>query len=156
MDTKQALPSVYGYVDFRRYLADYWRARRSIEPSFTHAHVCRCLGQRGSKSYFANVLAGTKIVTSEFVNRFIELLDLDEFQSRYFEMLVAYGQSYNPREKSRHLAQLLELGATSNTELTSSQFEYYREWFHPVVRAALDLVDFTGDYSSLAAVPPIG
>ncbi len=150
-------PDIYRYLDFRRYLEDYWRARKRVEPTFSHAQVCRRLGQRGSKSYFANVIAGRKNVTPEFANRFIELLDLDNNQARYFRLLISYGQTCNPREKECYLEQLLEQASTSNHLLSRDQFEYFREWYHGVVRAALDLYDFDGDYKRLAAMvwPPI-
>lgn len=150
-------PDIYRYLDFRKYLEDYWRARKRVEPTFSHAQVCRRLGQRGSKSYFANVLAGRKNVTPEFANRFIELLDLDNNQARYFRLLISYGQTYNPREKECYLEQLLEQASTSNHLLSRDQFEYFREWYHGVVRAALDVYDFDGDFKRLAAMvwPPI-
>jgi hypothetical protein len=48
---KTVLPDIFQYIDFRKYLADYYVARKAVEPGFSHACICRRLGQEKSKAH---------------------------------------------------------------------------------------------------------
>jgi len=151
------LPVIYKYLSSREYLKDYYRLRKEYDPGFSHSYICYRLGQRNSKSYFANVLAGIKPVTQEFINRFIELLELNADEAKYFRALVNYSQTYNPREKEYYFEQMLQRNTANSRLLTANEYAFYKEWHHSVIRALLDIHDFSGDYKKLAAlvVPPI-
>jgi uncharacterized protein (TIGR02147 family) len=150
-------PSVFGYLDFRKYLENYRAARREVDPGFTHTYICFRLGQRNSKSYYANVVTGVKPVTPEFINRFIELLELNADEAKYFRALVSYNQTYNASEKEFYLDQLIRQNVTQNRLISENEYAFYRAWRHSVIRALLDVFDFRDDYEALARAirPPV-
>ena len=76
MEASPKLPSVFAYIDFKKYLGDYYEQRKIIDPGFTHVYICHRLGQARSRGYFNNVLKGRIPVSSAFVDRFISLLGL--------------------------------------------------------------------------------
>ena len=155
--TDTQYPSVFSYLDFRKYLEDYREARKKVDPGFTHTYICFRLGQRNSKSYYANVVKGLKIVTAEFTNRFIEVLGLDVDQASYFRALVNYNQTINPQEKEYYFDQLFRHSAANNRLISPDEYTFYKEWYHSVIRALLDVYDFSDDYEALGrtVVPPI-
>jgi uncharacterized protein (TIGR02147 family) len=156
MKTSQG-PDIFRYLDFRKYLEDFRKARKATDPGFSHAYICHRLGQRNSKSYFSNVVKGGKTVTPEFTNRFIDLLGLEADEAGYFRVLVNYNQTYNPKEKEYYLDQLMQHAATQNRLISKNEYAFYTEWYHSVIRAILDIYDFKNDYAALAkiVVPPI-
>jgi hypothetical protein len=50
------LPTVFDYIDFRKYLEDYRKARASSDEGFTHCYICHRLGMKNSRSYFNNII----------------------------------------------------------------------------------------------------
>jgi uncharacterized protein (TIGR02147 family) len=154
--TKQ-LPCIFNYLDFKKYLADYREMRKAYEPGFSHTYICYCLGQKNSKTYFANVISGIKNVTPEFANRFIDLLELNPDEANYFRALVNYAQTYNQKEKEYYLEQIIQRNTSKSRLISAQEYAFYKDWHHSVIRAILDVFDFIDDFKRLAnmVIPPI-
>ena len=87
---------IYQFTHFRKFLEEYQVARAKEEPGFTRTEICNLLGLEKSRSYFADVVRGKK-VSPRMVQKFIEILELDKKEAKYFETL---GGIYQP---NRHL-----------------------------------------------------
>lgn len=155
--TNKNLPNVFDYLDFRKYLAHYYHARKMIEPGFSHTYMCYRLGQRNAKSYFSNVVKGVKTVTAEFINRFIELLELTTDEAHYFRDLVNFNQSANHKEKEYYFDRLVKQISVQKRLIGKNEYVFYSGWEHSVIRALLDIGDFRDDYAALAKMlmPPL-
>lgn len=147
---KQEKPDIFAYIDFRKYLQDYYAMRKCYDPGFTHTYICHRLGQEGAKSYFNNIVKARMDVTSTFIDRFITLLELDADESRYFRALVNFNQTASAHEKEFFFDQLVRLNNTPRRLIDKNTYEYYKEWYYSAVRALLDIIDFKNDYKSLA------
>jgi uncharacterized protein (TIGR02147 family) len=148
---KTQLPVVFEYIDFKKYLEDYYTGRKSRDPAFSHSYICHRLGQTNSKSYFNNVIKGRATITTTFVDRFIELLELKPDEAKYFRALVNYNQTKSPHEKEFFFDQLVRLNSTPHRVVDRSAYEYYKEWHHTAIRALLDIMDFKDDCKALAS-----
>lgn len=151
MTTKNSLPNIFEYIDFKKFLKEYRERRKQFDPGFTNQYICHCLGQRNSKSYFNNVISGRKAVTPEFVDRIIELLKLNTDEAKYFRALVSYNQTMSPKEKEYHFGQVVSLNCTPKKLIDKGTYEYFTEWHHAPIREFLDIYDFDGDYKKLAS-----
>jgi uncharacterized protein (TIGR02147 family) len=151
------LPDIFQYIDFKKYLADYYTKRKSLDRGFTHAYICHRLGQLKSTSCFTNVLRGRMTLTPTFIDRFIDLLELKSDEAKFFRALVNYNQTISPQEKEFFFDQLVRLNRTPHKVIDENSYSYYKEWHHSVVRAVLDVIDFKDDYKALASIlcPPI-
>lgn len=149
-------PNIFSYNDFRKFLSDYYVCRHAEEPEFSKAYICRELGLPNTRSYFHDVLNG-KSVSELKVPLFIKLTGLDSDEARYFRVLVRFNQCNDPEEKELLLDQLVTLNRTPQRLLSSDAFAYYKEWYHSVVKAILEVVDFKDNYADLAKrlLPPI-
>jgi uncharacterized protein (TIGR02147 family) len=147
---KPTLPVIFEYIDFRKYLKNYYTIRRSYDPSFSHASICRGLGQANARSYFNNVVKGRVPITPTFIDRFIILFELKPDEAKYFRALVNYNQTMSPHEKEFFFDQLISLNRTPHRVVVKSAYEYYKEWYHSAIRALLDIIDFKDDYKALA------
>jgi uncharacterized protein (TIGR02147 family) len=145
------LPVIFEYIDFRKYLQEYYSKRKSQDPAFSHSYICHRLGQANSKSYFNNVIKGRAPITPTFVDRFIGLLELKPDEAKYFRALVNYNQTMSPHEKEFFFDQLVRLNSTPRKVVDKSAYEYYKEWHHTAIRALLDIMDFKDDYKALAS-----
>ena len=146
------MPDIFEYMNFRNYLNDYYKYRKDKEPVFTHASICFRLGQIRSKGYFNNVIKGQTNVTATFVNRFIELLELEGKEASYFRNLVHYNQTVCPTEKTFYFEQIIGLNKTPFRIVEKNIYQFYKEWYHGAIRALLDVVDFDEDIRHLPLI----
>lgn len=154
---KNELPDIFEYIDYRKYLDDYYVKRKSIEADFTHEYICHRLGQENARSYFSNVINGRTDMTPVFIDRFINLLELKPDAAKYFRALVNYNQTVSPHEKEFFFDQLVRLNRTPHQVVDPNAYEFYKEWYHSAVRALLDIIDVQSDYKALSVklYPPI-
>lgn len=148
---KTELPNIFQYIDFRKFLEDYYSMRKAFDQGFTHTFICYRLGQENAKSYFNNIVKGRASVTSTFVDRFINLLELKSDEAKYFRALVNYNQTKSPQEKEFFFDQLVRLNSTPNKTVDRNAYLFYKEWYHSAIRALLDIFDFKDDYKALAS-----
>jgi uncharacterized protein (TIGR02147 family) len=143
------LPDIISYTNFREYLAEYQSARNKSDKSFSRSNLSRLLGLPNTRSYFTDVLKGKK-VTAGFIDRFINVFELNERDAHFFKVLVKYDQAENPEEKQVYFDQMLSLNQASKKVLDKAAIEYYSNWYNSTIRALLDVIDFKDDYSELA------
>jgi len=149
-------PNIFGYNDFRTFLEEYYTYTHTMDRNFTKAFVCQELGLPNSRSYFQDVLNG-KFVSELKVPLFIKLLRLSHDESQYFRVLVKFNQCDDPEEKELLLDQLITLNRIPQKIVSPKAYSYYKEWYHSVVKALLEVIDFSGDYAGLGhkLLPPI-
>jgi uncharacterized protein (TIGR02147 family) len=72
--------------------------------------------------------------------------------------MVSFAQAKTHGERDMHYAAMLSLKSTFKTTLLEKQqYEYYTNWYNPVIRELAVSPDFTGDFKVLAkkVSPPI-
>lgn len=145
-------PDIYTYLDFRKYLDD---ARK--ERGLKHIHICSRLGMKNTRGYFNNITSGRKNLGEDLVEKMILLLDLKEEEADYFRLLVKFGQARNPDEKQFLFRQLALSKNVPQKIITKDLYEYFTEWYHPVIKELLETVEFKGNFKELAGKldPPI-
>jgi uncharacterized protein (TIGR02147 family) len=154
---KAALPNIYDYISFRKYLEDYRTARSSYDSHFTHYYICHRLGMKNSRSYFNNIVRGRKNISPETAGKLIDLIELSHEEANYFRALVNYDQAREPGDKKYYLDQIVKLNNTPHKIIDEETLRYFTVWYNPIVRELLDTFDFDGDYKKLAQKvdPPI-
>jgi len=150
-------PNIFNYNNFRLYLSDYYIYRHHQDKSFTKSFICKKLGLPNTRSYFGDIVRG-KYLSSIKVPLFIILLKLDKNEATFFRALVNFNQADDPDERELLFDQLISLNQTPHSILSSKKiFKYYKEWYNPVIRALLHVIDFKSEYAYLAKTvyPPI-
>jgi uncharacterized protein (TIGR02147 family) len=141
--------NIFSYNNFRQFLMDSYEFRRKSDAGFTKAHICRVLGLPNSRSYFQDVLNG-KFVSDIKIPLFSKLFGLSQEEANYFLILVKFNQCDNPEEKELLLDQLISLNRTPQKIISKKAYAYYKEWRHSAIKAALEVIDFDGNYTNLA------
>jgi uncharacterized protein (TIGR02147 family) len=156
MKTREKIPSIYAYNDFRKFLVDYQAARQKIEPTFSKSQFSRSLLLPNTRSYLNDVLRGKK-VSETFVERIIASVGFDKHEAQFFRTLVRFNQAGNIEERELFFEQLIVLNRTPKRVLDKDILVYYSKWYHSVLRALLEIHRFDGDYARLAKrlSPPI-
>ena len=141
---------LFDYIDFRRFLEDYQAARQASDPAYTRARLCKDLGLPNTRSYFNDIVKGSKPLTKTYVDRFARVLGMDDEEELYFRELVAFGQAYNDKERELSFDKLIALNKTPKKLVDPGHYDFYKRWHHTAVFSVLDVHDFTGDFAELA------
>lgn len=149
MQKNSLYPSIYAYNDFRKFLADYQCARFEQDKSFTKSEFSRKLQLPNTRSYFTDVLKG-KFVSETFIERFISVIGFDHDEAQFFKILVRFNQTDKTEERELLFEQLIALNRTPSRLLDLKILHYYNTWYNGVIRAMLEIEEFTDDYTQLA------
>ncbi len=151
------LCNLFEFADFRKFLKEYQEKRQAADRSYTRSRLCKDLGLPNTRSYFNDIIKGTKILSGNYVERFTQAFRMDEEESQYFRILVDFNQSTRSRERELLFDQLIALNRTPRKVLAPKEYVFYRHWHHTTVFTLMDVMNFSGDYKALARrlLPPI-
>ncbi len=143
-------PVVYEFHDFRAWLAA-WYAYQSteVEPDLSKSEVSRRLGLPRTRSYFTDILRG-KPVSAVFVERLVDLTELNRTEAKYFRALVRFAQAMDPREREEAFDDVVALNRVPWAKAAGDSWEYYKDWRNQLVRALLLVVPCSGNWEALA------
>jgi uncharacterized protein (TIGR02147 family) len=149
--------NLFSYVDFKRYLGDAYEERSARDPRFSKTWICRQLGLPNSRSFFSDIVTGSKPLSKSKMELIIPVFGLDQDEAQYFRFLVLYNQTMVKDEKEFYLDQLIALNRTPWKLVDRNAYEYYREWYISAIRAYLDIAEVGDEHDRLAKAiyPPI-
>ncbi len=144
-----ATVSVFDYFDYRQYLKDYYQAQKAHNPRFSFQTMAWKAGFR-SKSFFNEVMAGKKNISSSSIFSVAKALGLQGDAFAYFEALIAFNQGKGASEKEHNFRKLTAFRRRGQIQtLTKQQFDFYSQWYHNSLRELVTWFDFKGDYALL-------
>jgi uncharacterized protein (TIGR02147 family) len=149
--------SIFEYLDYRRFLQDFYARRKEENPSFSYENFARKAGLK-SKGMLHDILKGKRGLSKDSLFKVSEALGLDEKELAYFEQLVGYGQAKGLKEKSFFFRKLKDQSPrTRIRKVRDDAYEFYSQWYYNTLRELLPLIRFTGDYEALGAMldPPV-
>ena len=84
------------------------------------------------------------------VQKFIEVLELDRKEAKYFESLVKLDQAKSDAARKDAMEDLLKINPHPQMLLNSDAYEYYAKWYHSALFAILDVMDVSDDLTPVA------
>jgi len=143
-------PSLYDFHDFRAWLAAWYGWMTEVgEPGLTKSEVSRRLGLPRTRSYFTDILRG-RVVSPVFVERLVDLTELNRTEAKYFRALVRFDQARDPREREEAFEDLLSHNRVPWARAAGESWEYYSDWKNQLVRGLLLLRPVAGEGAELA------
>jgi uncharacterized protein (TIGR02147 family) len=138
-------PQIYSYLDYRKFLADWFAYQKTIRKTFSHRAFVKRTGQR-SPSLLSDVINGRRNLTPAGLEGFLRAMKLRSAQARFFTALVELDQAETPDEKNAAWA---KVAATrrfrSSRRLEGDSFRYLSTWYLPVVRELANREEFRDD-----------
>jgi uncharacterized protein (TIGR02147 family) len=155
MDPKPSL-SVFDYLDYRRFLNDFFAFKKSLNRHYSHRLFARKAGINSS-GYFSEVLSGRRQLPLAQVPAFAKAMDLGDKEKAYFELMVAYGHAKTDAARKSVYELMLQAMPVHVQQVKQSQMEYFAKWYHVAVRETLAIVDVKDEGEGLAGLldPPI-
>jgi uncharacterized protein (TIGR02147 family) len=138
-------PSAFDYLDYRRFLDDWFSARKAANPRFSHRLFARLAGH-SSPSLLLQVIQGKRNLSEETLDGFLAALKLDPEEGLFFRLLVRLDQAANSDDKN---AAWQEVSASRRfreaRSLEGEAFEYISHWYCVAVRELAQRADFVPD-----------
>lgn len=149
------MKAVFEYLDYRSYMKDAYEERKSQSPFYSYRIMAESFGLFPSNVF--RILHGDAHLPARCQNRALEVLGLTGRSAEYFQLLIAYARERSSRERSRILEKAMALRDVSRRELESRELEYFRHWWTPTLRSALDLTGGRAVSTELGAMltPPV-
>jgi len=148
---------VFEYTNYREFLRDFYQTKKREMPAYSFRLFSEKAGFK-APNLLKLVMEGKRNLTKESVYKFAKALRLNRRETEYFENLVFFNQSDTLDEKNAYLKQVMRLrGKGDPRRIEQSEYAYYSDWWHPVIRELVTAVDFGGDFRRLGAmvVPPV-
>ncbi|MBD3322740.1 MAG: TIGR02147 family protein [Chitinivibrionales bacterium] len=152
----RVMPDIYQYTEYRKFLADYFKEQKDSNPSFSHQYFARKASIKSS-GFVLHVIKGERNLTKPVLLNIARAIGLDPAQTDYFEDLVSFDQAKTQSDREYYFGRIAaKRRLLKISSLADRQYEYYSEWYHPVIRELITL-DANVDCADLAKrlVPPI-
>jgi uncharacterized protein (TIGR02147 family) len=145
-----SMTEIFSYYNFRDFLRDYYKNKKTENPAISYAYLAQKAGFK-SKSFIPHVIEGKKNLSQESIYKLGTALKLDKKSFAYFEAMVSFNQAKTLEQRNYFFTRLCSLGKTNSAKIVQKkQYEFYSEWYHNTIREIVSFVDFKDDYNYLA------
>ncbi len=146
-----SLPSVYDYLDHRRFLADWFRAKKKANPRYSYRLFATKAGQR-SPSLLHHIIEGDRNLTAATTDAFIGAMGLAQGEARFFRLLVELDQAKTAEERNAIWEQISSTRRFRQArQIEGAAFEFLSTWFLPAIHELAQRPDFVEDADWIAA-----
>lgn len=144
------MKTIFEYVDYRKYLADYYDHMKGSTKFFTYRYFSQKAGFK-SPNQLQLIIQGKRNLTESALFRICGFVKLNQSEIEYFKDLVAYNQAKTLEERNFHYQKLLGNKKCENIRsLEQAQFEFFTKWYHAAVRELVAFPLFRGGEQEIA------
>lgn len=155
--SSKTMKTLFKYIDYRRFLADYYDEKKRTTRSFSYRYFSYRAGIK-SPIFLKQVIDGDRNLTRRMIEQFIPALNLNNKEALFFRNLVCFNQAKTADEKQEHYRVMLTMmDYIKEHSLEVNQFRYFEKWYISVIRELVCLYNFRDDFELIAqtVVPPI-
>jgi uncharacterized protein (TIGR02147 family) len=159
--TPKMSPDIYQYDDFRAFLKACFEAKVASEKEagskYSQRQFARDAGF-ANPGYFNDVLKAFKPLSENAVEKMAGVFGLKAHETEFLKLLAAYGQAKDHERKDALYKRITARRNRSKfTRLNPALSRYYQDVRYALVRGAVEVLDFRGNYDALAAFldPPL-
>jgi uncharacterized protein (TIGR02147 family) len=150
-NTPPTSPEVFGYLDHRRFLSDWFGWKKSRNATFSHRVFARRAGQK-NPSLLGQVIAGRRNLTPRTTAAFSRAMALSEEEESFFQMLVQLDRAGTDSDRNRVWEQISASRRFQQARrIEGASFRYLSRWYFPAIRELAARLDFRTDPSWIAA-----
>lgn len=147
-----ARPDIFTYLDYRRYLRDWFDARKAGNPRFSHRLFARRAGQ-SSPSLLLHVIDKKRNLTAATTEAFCTAMELKGDEAEFFSALVLLDQAETLEERNRAWERVRATRRFREARRVEGQgVEYLSRWYYPAIRELASCEEFRADPAWIASV----
>ncbi len=143
-------PDIFIYLDFRLFLKDAFEAVQAASPKMSFRTFAKKSGF-SSPNFLQMVIQGKRNLSSTYAVAAAKAFKLNRQETEFFQNLVGYDQARSLDEKNLFYQKILKNKRyTTVKTLDKSQYEFFSQWYIPVVREMMTHKDFNGESAWIA------
>ena len=143
---------VFEYIDYRRFLRDYYAENKKSKKYFSYRYFSSRAGIK-SPVFLKLIIEGKRNLTRPMIEKFCKALAFNDKEVLYFKHLVLFNQGKTAQEKQEHYLVLKSMiGLVKEHIIESDLYEYYDKWYTSVVRELICQYDFQDQYEKIATL----
>jgi uncharacterized protein (TIGR02147 family) len=147
----EIMKSVFEYIDYRRYLKDFYDFQKKTKKYFSYRFFAQKAGIN-SPILLKMVFDGKRNLSRKTLEKFIGGLNLKEKEAIYFRNLVLFNQAKSALEKQEHYRVLRSMAQqVPQYIMENDHFEYFDKWYFSAVREGLCQYDYCDDWDAIAS-----
>jgi uncharacterized protein (TIGR02147 family) len=144
--------NIFEYTDYRAYLKAIFEDKKKSDPKFSHRWLAQRL-ELSTSNFIMLVMQGKRNLNQSLCFRLSEVLKHTRKEAEYFQSMVNFMQAGTGKEKDLYFNRIAALRKNVNvSKIEENQYEYYSNWYNPVIRELVTQPDFDGDPAKLAKV----
>ncbi len=151
----QQAPNVTEYMDYRKYLADFYAFRREQTKKDLRPYSYQMFSAAAnikSPQYLRLIIDGKRNLSDDMIGKFSKALHLNREHSEELKSLVHYTQATDPSERNRFLKDLMEKRVSQKIksgEIDSKAFEKIPGWVVWILYSMTDVKGVNFEISQL-------
>ena len=142
--------NIFEHTNYREYLKAYFGERRKKDKKFSHRWLAQKL-DLATSNFIMLVIQGKRNLNRSLCFKISEVFKHSRKEAAYFENMVNFIQAKNNKEKDLYFSRMMSLRKNLKVDkIEEWQYEYYTNWYNPVIRELVTNPDFNGDANTLA------
>jgi uncharacterized protein (TIGR02147 family) len=129
------MKEIYEYLDYRKYLNDYFAEQRTVTPYFSFRYAEKKVDIDASN--LSKVTQGKRHIPDSSINKICTLLKLSDKDSEYFTLLVQFAKSRSQSRSREFFEKLMSFNSVAMKKIPFEKYEFYRRWYYSAVLALL-------------------
>jgi len=139
------MADVFTYLDYRKFLKDYYVQQKKDNPNFSYRYFGRIAGLKTS-SLYKSIIDGKRNMSPATIRKFIKGLKLQKRQAEYFENLVLSNQAKTDEDRDLYFNRLISAKPQAKlTGIDKDQYAYYTKPYFVIIREMVALPGFRED-----------
>ncbi len=144
-------PNIHSYLDYRRFLRDWFANKKAANPRFSYRGFARRAGQK-SPSLLHHVIDGKRNLTPATTEAFARAMKLKVAEAAFFSYLVQLDQAKTSSERNRAWTLISATRRFRDARhIEGEGFEYLSHWYYPAIRELAHRPDFQANADWIAA-----
>lgn len=131
-------PRISEYLDYRKFMSDFYSYKKNAFPHFSHAVWSNKAGFK-SRSFLRLVMLAKRSLTSESIPPAAKALELNKQETEFFINLVNYNQSTDFKSRDFFLNRLMKTSVAKKITPIHDSYRYLTNHLAPRVQTLLSI-----------------
>jgi uncharacterized protein (TIGR02147 family) len=149
---KQKAPILFQYFEYRQFLVDFIDFKKNINKKYSYRYFSSRSGF-SSTNFLSMVVKGKRNLTTNSISKIAKGLGLNKQERAYFEDLVLMNQAKEHEQKDYYYQRMLcSKPFKKIRQLSKSSYDYFSNWYNPVIREMIQFVPPPMDTELMASL----
>jgi uncharacterized protein (TIGR02147 family) len=143
--------NIFEYQNYRTYLKDYYEEQKATKKGFSYRYFSNKAGINAS-AFLYYIIEGKRNLTRSTIVKVSQAIGHGREEAEYFENLVFFNQAQTIAEKTEYYNAIVNMRRPIDIKhIEKDRYEFYRKWYHSVIREVVTFYNFKDDYAALGS-----